>query len=234
MSKTFDIKTTITDNFDGAINNYVDKVVNAAKKKVVETLEEKQERIKKFRQEASRQASLANKRVKRLEENGLQDSPAYQGYLASGGGKFSVKGKDYNEVQAELSRLRKFIDAKTSTVRGTVNNLKNIAEMTGFKYSNLQDLKQKAAVFFELAEKTEEYLRTVEDMASAIGYEKIWEAINVYTQLNKTDLSEGKLSVDEMLEQVTKALIEHETPEYVDFSEITEGSTGQWYTLPKE
>ena len=198
----------------GNIGSKVSANINA-ENKVIQKGAEKVDRIVKFRREASRMASMANKRIKRLESNSLQSSPAYQGYLKSGGEKFSVRGKDYNELQAEVARMKRFIDANTSTVRGVNSYLKGIAKDTGLKYKNLEDLRNKADKFFELAAKTEEYLRTVEDMASAIGYQKIWESINQYVSTNKIDLSATELSVDDMIEEVTKALTEYKKPEYV-------------------
>ena len=42
--------------------------------------------------------------------------------------------------------------------------------------------------FFRVAEKVEEYLRLVEDSASAIGYHKIWEVVNVVVEHEEIDL----------------------------------------------
>ena len=103
---------------------------------------EKEERIKKYRQEASRMASMANKRLKRLEKNGLQDTPAYQKWIESGGEKFGVRGKDYNEVQREMARMRQFINSQTSTIKGVNNVLKEMANNTGIQYKNLKELRQ--------------------------------------------------------------------------------------------
>lgn len=175
----------------------------------------KTDNIKAMRKEASRLASLANKRVARLERNELKDSPAYKQYIESGG-KFGVKGKDYNQVQQELSRLRRFIDSQTSTVKGTIDNLKTIAANTGITYKNLKDLKQKSSKFFELAGKVEQYLRTVDDMASAVGYQKIWEAINEYTDKAKIDLGDSEANIDSMIAAVTDAIKEYETPDTIN------------------
>ena len=175
----------------------------------------KTDNIKAMRKEASRLASLANKRVARLESNGLKESPAYKQYIESGG-KFGVKGKTYNQVQTELSRLNKFINAQTSTVKGTINNLKAMAANTGITYKNLKDLKVKSAKFFELAGKVEQYLRTVDDMASAVGYQKIWEAINEYTDAARVDLGDGEADIDSMIEAVTTAIKEYETPDTIN------------------
>lgn len=182
----------------------------------------KADRIREYRRGVSRLASVANKRIERLERNNLTSTPAYQKFIEDGGERFGVKGKSYNEVQRELSRLRRFIEAKTSTVRGANNVLKEIASNTGIKYKNMAELKVKSAKFFELASKVEQYLRNVEDAASAIGYQKIWEAINTYTDAAKVDLTDTGLSVEDMLENVTNALTEYEEP-----SEFISG----WYSL---
>lgn len=175
----------------------------------------KTDAIKAMRKEASRLASMANKRVERLERNELKDSPAYKQYLESGG-KFGVKGKDYNQVQQELSRLKRFIDSQTSTVKGTIDNLKAMAANTGIQYKNLKDLKTKSAKFFELAGKVEQYLRSVDDMASAVGYQKIWEAINEYTDQARIDLGDGEADIDSMITAVTTAIKEYETPDTIN------------------
>jgi len=175
----------------------------------------KTDNIKAMRKEASRLASLANKRVARLERNELKDSPAYKQYIESGG-KFGVKGKDYNQVQQELSRLNRFINAQTSTVKGTIDNLKSMAANTGITYKNLKDLKTKSAKFFELAGKVEQYLRSVDDMASAVGYQKIWEAINEYTDKARIDLGDSERDIDSMIQDVTTAIKEYETPDTIN------------------
>lgn len=175
-------------------------------------IDEKAQKIVDFRREASRLASIANKRIERLERNKLRDAPAYKRYIQDGGAKFGVKGKTFNQVQSEVARLNRFLNSETSTIRGANRVLTEMAANTGIKYKNLKELRDKSGKFFELASKVEQYLRTVEDMASAIGYQKIWEAINVYTQAQGVDLSSGKLDVDQMTEAVVKALKEFDTP----------------------
>lgn len=159
-----------------------------------------------LRKEASRLASLANKRIQRLERRGLVDSPAYQKWLADGGQKFGVKGKTFNEVQQEMSRLRQFVDSQTSTIRGYHSVLKDIAANTGIKYNKIGELYSRAEKFFELSSKVEQYLRTVEDMASAIGYQKIWEAINEYVQESGTELEDADANMDQMVQTIAEAL----------------------------
>src|SRR5690606_25904989 len=108
--------------------------------------------------------------------------------------------------------LRNFIDAKTSTVRGATNTLKEMADNIGMTYKNLSELKAKSAKFFELASKTEQYLRTVDDMASSIGYQQIWEAINQYTKINIDGIEGAETDIDSLVKIVTDALKEYENP----------------------
>ena len=162
--------------------------------------------VKENRKRISRLVSLANKRLKRLENAGLDDSPAYQKWVEAGAEKFSVKGKDHNQLQRELSRLKNFIESETSTVRGVNNVLKQMAQNTGIEYSNLQDLKDNAKTFFELSSKVEQYLRTVDDIASSIGYQKIWESINQYVKDERITLTDAKMNIDQMIKVVTDML----------------------------
>ena len=162
--------------------------------------------VKENRKRISRLVSLANKRLKRLENAGLDDSPAYQKWVEAGAVKFSVKGKDHNELQRELSRLKNFIESETSTVRGVNNVLKQMAQNTGIEYSNMQELKNNAKTFFELSSKVEQYLRNVEDIASSISYQKIWESINQYVKDERITLTDAKMNIDQMIEVVTDML----------------------------
>ena len=163
-----------------------------------------------FRKEVSRLASLANKRIQRLEAAKLTDSPAYQKWVENGAVKFGVKGKTYNQLQSEMARLNRFINAQTSTVRGINRNLKEMAANTGIKYGTLKELRSKATSFFELASKVEQYLRTVNDMASAIGYNKIWEVINEYVEREKIDLSGAENNIDELSKMVSELIVQQQ------------------------
>jgi len=161
-----------------------------------------------YRREVSRLASIANKRIVRLQKNKLTDSPALQRLIENGIPKFSVKGKSFNELQAETSKLMRFLNSETSTIRGINSNLKVIAKNTGIKYNNMKDLKSQASKFFELSSKVEQYLRTVDDMASAVGYNQIWEVISSYTQDNKIALGSAETNIDDLVLTVTDILKE--------------------------
>lgn len=209
------------------------KVFDKVERDEISDKKRKEQRIKSFRREATRLSSMANKRLARLEKSGMTDSPAYQKWLDDGGQKFSVRGKDFNEVQQEVARLRRFINSQTSTIRGINKTLKDMATNTGIKYKNLTELRQNASHFFELASKVEQYLRTVEDMASAIGYQKIWTAINEYVKKEQINLSDSENDIEGMVHKVVEALniYDEKTP----FKEGNENFfISGWYELDKE
>lgn len=158
------------------------------------------DKYKELRAEVSRMASMANKRLNRLENNNLTMLPAYQAWEQNGSIRFSVKGKDYNQLQAEFWRLKNFLDDRTSTVREANAFLREMAENTGIKYNGLEDLKSKSARFFELAEKIREYNQAIGQAAQALDYQKIWQQINTAVQQDAIDLSEA-VSSDEQLER---------------------------------
>ena len=155
--------------------------------------------------EVSRLASMANKRLVRLENHGFEDSPAYQQFVASGGEKFSVRGKDYNEMQKELARVRQFVNAKTSTIRGAQSVLKAIASNTGMDLKG-RELWAQASNFFRIASMVEQYIRNTENTASAIGYQKIWTAVNQYTQQNEIDLAQMHGDMEQLVGNIAQMI----------------------------
>lgn len=142
-----------------------------------------------LKKETSRMASMANKRLVRLERNELTELPAYKSWVEGGAIKFSVRGKDYNQLQAEFWRLKNFLDNKTSLVRQANNFLKEMASNTGIKYNGLADLKAKSNQFFKLADKVKEYYKASELNALALDYQKIWEQINVQIKQGVIDIT---------------------------------------------
>lgn len=156
--------------------------------------------IKRLKSEISKKASMANKRLRRLEDKGLTNNPAYNAWSNYGGGEyFSVKGKSYNELQAELSRVNHFIESKTSTIRGTNKVLRQMANTSGLQYDNLPQLYKSASKFFELASKTEQYLKNTTQMAGVINYQRVWEAINTYVAEQRATLNESIKDIDSMV-----------------------------------
>ena len=145
-------------------------------------------------------ASMANKRIDRLERNNLTMLPAYQAWEKNGSVRFSVKGKSYEETQAEYWRLKKFLDDRTSTVKQANDFLREMAENTGIQYNGLEDLKAKSAKFFELADLIKQYNQSINQSAQALDYQKIWKDINTYVLDTDADLADA-VSSEEQLEK---------------------------------
>ena len=158
------------------------------------------DKYKELRKEVSRMASMANKRIDRLERNNLTMLPAYQAWEKNGSVRFSVKGKSYEETQAEYWRLKKFLDDRTSTVKQANNFLREMAENTGIQYNGLEDLKTKSAKFFELADLIKQYNQSINQSAQALDYQKIWKDINTYVLDTDADLADA-VSSEEQLEK---------------------------------
>ena len=167
--------------------------------------------------EVQRKASMANKRLVRLERNNLTDLPAYKSWVDYGGGvKFSVAGKDYNALQAELSRVNHFLDSKTSLVRQANKHMKDLAKMTGVKYDKVSELPNKLSEFFKLASQVEQYLRATEQSATAIGYHKIWDVINKYVEDEKEDLEKVLKDSQDLIPRISNAISSSLSAEMID------------------
>ena len=162
---------------------------------------------------------MANKRLTRLENNNLEDLPAYKNWQTYRGGvRFSVRGKDYNELQKELSRLNHFLNSQTSLVRETNRIMKDIAKQAGIQYSRVGELPQKTKAFFEIASKIEQYLQNTTMTAWALGYQKIWEQVNQYVKDERIDLASTHLDADAVVKAVTELL---------DYEQVERGLTAQ-------
>lgn len=89
---------------------------------------------KDLRREVSKRASLANKRVTRLEKQGFNEaSKAYRDAFSQGiSGKFGIKGlQNKKEVLRELERIDNFLNAQTSTISGLKKYLDGVAKRRG-------------------------------------------------------------------------------------------------------
>lgn len=74
-------------------------------------------------------ASAANKRIARIEKAGVT-SPAVAN-VKSHEGRFSVKGKNTNQLRGEFARARNFMTNVTSTVRGAKSSARQIEKNLG-------------------------------------------------------------------------------------------------------
>ena len=161
--------------------------------------------FKLWKQEISRKVSMANKRLRRLEQNNLTDQPAYRTWKNYNGGEyFSVKGKNFNELQAENARLNNFLNSATSTVRGANKQLKEVAERFDLKYSSVKDLPLITKRYFELSSKAEQYLQNVEGSLSAITSDQQFEIVSDYVKEAKIDLAASDFDMETALDDIIK------------------------------
>lgn len=167
---------------------------------------EAERKLEQLKREIQRKANIAHKRLQRLEKNNLTQLPAYQQWVKDGKVRFGVRGKTYNELQAELARLNRFLDSKTSTVKEANKYLKDIAHITGVKYRSVKELPNKLEKFFQISEKVEEYLRLVEGSASAIGYHKLWEVVNEVVEVEGMELDRSELDMESTIQKVIEAI----------------------------
>lgn len=196
-------------------------------------VEEIKREEKELRKQVSRLASMANKRIQRLEQSELTDTPAYKSWEENGAHKFSVRGKTYQEVQAEYWRVKKFIENKTSTVTGAKQVLYDMASATGIEYTDIADLQAKASSFFSIASKVKQYLQSVGDSAVALDYQKIWEQINLYIKEENVELAgvEGDLQAIDGIVSRMLQLKEEETY-YSEFDKLFDAmDRGGWFKV---
>ena len=92
-------------------------------------------------------ASAANKRLKRIEQAGLEDYSSAYRYIQRTGGKFSVKGKSKDELILEYKRAKGFLSParKTSTLSGIKTskeeNKQKVEERLGVTFKNEDESK---------------------------------------------------------------------------------------------
>ncbi len=164
------------------------------------------EEERKLREEARRLVSMANKRLRRLEQQNLINSPAYKKWVEDGGQKFSVKGKSMKEVKQEIARMNDFLEKQTSTVKGAKQYFKNVAKEVGIKkFDDFTDLQNKLNTFFETTAKIKEYLYNTKEIGVAIGYQKIWEVVSDYIEEVGHELELTEEDVLEMTEKIVES-----------------------------
>lgn len=170
--------------------------------------------VNKIKKELRRKASMANKRLERLERNDLTELPAYKQWTKEGSQRFSSAGKDYNQLQAELARVNRFVESRTSLVRESNKYMKEIASITNTKFDKVGDLPKVLNNFFQLTSKVEQYMRTVEGSASAIGYQKIWDVVNKYIDEHDIDMKNIEKIIEDMIPDIGYGELYEEIDDY--------------------
>lgn len=153
---------------------------------------------KKKRKELSRLASMANKRIKRLEQKGLTDTPAYQAMIKSGKPHFGVRGlKSSREVNNEYIRVMHFLDSQTSTIKGVEGYLKDLANVLGFSGLSNREIASSAKQFFTVVKMVQNRLSKEE--AKLYSSTRLFNAVSAQfkafsTTVNQTTSMESSLN----------------------------------------
>lgn len=182
-----------------------------ALKTEIEAIEHEQ---KALRAQVSHLASMANKRLDRLEKNELTSSPAYQKWEQNGSHRFSVSGKNYSEVQSEYWRVKDFLEMRTSSVTGTKAVLQEIATNIGWGKIDFDDIaltQAQLSNFFAIANTVSQYLESVDESAAALDYQEIWDTINAAYQRGKIDFNNAELDAEQMQGIISEMLVLEET-----------------------
>lgn len=167
-----------------------------------------------------RAKTTLKKRIKRLENNNLTDSPAYKQYMLNEDViKFSVKGKTTQELQSEYWKLKRLIDLKTGTVKGANETLKQIANITNIKYKNLNELKSKSKLFFELADKLENIYTSMGETAKAIDYRKIWQDVEEIMKQERKQINNALKDISELNDEAIEGLSDSLIAEFSKYIE---------------
>ena len=85
-------------------------------------------------------ADIANKRIKRLQQNEWgRNSIAYQKWAEAGAKKFSTKGKNEGQLKAEFKRVKNFLESQTGSISGQKQERKKIEKMIGRKFKTPEE-----------------------------------------------------------------------------------------------
>lgn len=176
MPKKVKVKTY---NVEGRING---DLVYKAKTDVYATFYTPERQA--LAKEVSRLASMANKRLKRLEQNIdiAMTSPSYRNFIQDGKGKFSVAGKDIQELKQEKQRVEQFLSNYTSTLRGAREYMNRMVDMIGLRNVNQytgEQIGQAIQAYWKLQDMVSERLKLNEEMPYKYqkGFEVVGQAI---------------------------------------------------------
>ena len=156
------------------------------------------------RKAVSKLAAVANKRILRLEKNGLQNTHAYRKYLQDGGRKFGVKGKSNEEVQEEVGRLIRFLDAADSTVKGARASIKKQADAFGITYKTVKEMQSKYEQFMKIFAPLKKIYEDQYGAAMVLDYNRVTTAAKTYLDTSKWELEMTEEAVAEAIAHLKK------------------------------
>lgn len=166
---------------------------------------------KELNKELNRLNSLANKRIKRLKNKGI-NSPA----LRNMPDKFTNKGKTRAEKLKDFHRVSKFVNSETSTLKGVKETYKKILNNTGLDDVILEktsiDAKSMGTSqvidltneFFSLTSMVDDYLQSKGEFLS---YDKVWDYVKNEMKLNASDdIDLNGMNRDEILHNIIRKI----------------------------
>lgn len=164
----------------------------------------------------------ANGRMSQLENSGLSILSYAYADAQESGGRFSSKGKDARQLKSEFIRVKKFLNAESSTIRGTVKtSIKPIETATG---ESLAD-KERRKMAEDFAKKLKTQMRgtvlkidnknaalwKMVDKARELGAESfatsselIQEAFNAVSNPHFIDVEDAEDYIDRIAQEIAK------------------------------
>lgn len=132
--------------------------------------------------EVSKLANKANQRIDRLRDKGFYTNPALQSFMKNRDGqRFSVAGKNYRELQTELSQVEYFLRLKTGTITGyrehMIDSFNNIA--TNADLLTTSDLHKYSERFWDVYRGIEDSLQR-QGLVAIFDSEEIRDAVERY------------------------------------------------------
>lgn len=160
----------------------IDEVVSSLTDATYDVSEDEARRL--FRKAVSQRTSLANKRIKRLEDANLTDVPAYRNWLDNNDGvKFGLTrdGRRLTDEEAvqEYFRADRFRDMETSTVTGATDFLGRIQERLGLSTTDRAEIQAQSGKVFEVTSKVDQYMKTAGE-GFTIGSDELQKIVTEY------------------------------------------------------
>lgn len=153
-------------------------------------------------------SSAGNKRLKRFSKKKIT-TPA-TAYIKKHGGKFSVAGKNIQELREEFERVKGFLTSETSTARGfnkwESKMAKTLKENTGIDYNSLTETQKRT--FWDAYAKLEE-----NDSANVYGV-KYRESVNtIYDAIKSGELK--RKNIDDWVKDISESIYENESMDFL-------------------
>ena len=187
---------------------------------------------KEFRQRVLKLQSAVNKRLKRIEENKLTDNPTYRALKErlperdGGGVRFSMKGKNNNELTSHYWQLINTYNSAYGSVQNIRKHMESLAKYTGINIKgNTLEMTQQTGDFFKIADTISDYLDNVGNKAQALDYRRLHTAVREVIQKNKVELSAIRNDAKQ-LETLIRESMKELGQSYAD--DIVEGLSGEF------